>query len=50
MAEEERRPTPDQCVHDPEMTEQDEANAPDVDNPDRDKVVQEIRREGDKSA
>jgi hypothetical protein len=50
MAEDERRPTPDEGVHDPEMTEQDEANAPDVKKPDDDKVAREIRQEGDKSA
>jgi hypothetical protein len=50
MAEEQRQQTPDEGVHDPEMTEQDEANAPDVEKPDDDKLTREIRQEGDKSA
>ena len=50
MNEERHQPQPDQGVHDPEMTEADEANAPDVDEPDHDKVTREIHREGDESA
>lgn len=50
MADEKRLPTPDQGVHDPEMTEQDEANAPDVDEPDHDQVARDIEQEGEASA
>ncbi len=50
MHDEPRQPRPDQGVHDPEMTEADEANAPDVEEPDHDKVTREIDQEGDESA
>jgi hypothetical protein len=50
MSEEQRPPQPDRGVHDPEMTEPDEANAPDVDEPDHDKLTREIDQEGEESA
>jgi hypothetical protein len=50
MEQQQRQPAPDRGVHDPEMTEADEANAPDVDEPDHETVTREIDQEGDKSA
>ena len=49
MSEQEPKVTPDRGVHDPEMTEPDEANAPDVDEPDHDKLTREIDEEGSES-
>ena len=50
MSDEDRRPAPDQGAHDPEMTDPDEANAPDVAQPDQRKLTREIDEEGDESA
>ncbi len=50
MSEHDRTTAPEQGVHDPEMTEPDEANAPDAPEPDHDKLTREIDQEGDESA
>ena len=44
------KPAPDQGVHDPEMTEQDEANAPDTEPTDDRELARHIDEQGPRAA